>query len=305
MGLCKCPKKKVTSLFCFEHRVNVCEHCLVSNHHRCIVQSYLQWLQDSDYEPLCKLCNRSLSDDAAGPCVRLICYDVFHWGCLDHYARQLPANTAPAGYTCPLCKSCIFPANNLVSPVADTLRELLSKVNWARAGLGLPLIEERGGGNDDSASPATASAHTSVHQVPHTYATGTTSQLLQDVVSDESTPYARADKSSDFFSNPRKLFDSTREDCSHLLNMSNDHDDDKYKRRPALQWFARWFKSQGSSGRKDPNAGMKRILIVIVLALIGFLTILLIMSRLGRSAAENDPFLDPMANPNIRVDERQ
>ena len=34
MGLCKCPKKKVTNQFCFEHRVNVCEHCLVSNHPR-------------------------------------------------------------------------------------------------------------------------------------------------------------------------------------------------------------------------------------------------------------------------------
>ena len=34
MGLCKCPKKKVTNQFCFEHRVNVCEHCLVSNHTR-------------------------------------------------------------------------------------------------------------------------------------------------------------------------------------------------------------------------------------------------------------------------------
>lgn len=32
MGLCKCPKRKVTNLFCFEHRVNVCEWCLVANH---------------------------------------------------------------------------------------------------------------------------------------------------------------------------------------------------------------------------------------------------------------------------------
>ena len=32
MGLCKCPKRKVTNLFCFEHRVNVCESCLVANH---------------------------------------------------------------------------------------------------------------------------------------------------------------------------------------------------------------------------------------------------------------------------------
>ena len=32
MGLCKCPKRKVTNLFCYEHRVNVCEYCLVQNH---------------------------------------------------------------------------------------------------------------------------------------------------------------------------------------------------------------------------------------------------------------------------------
>lgn len=34
MGLCKCPKRKVTNLFCFEHRVNVCESCLVTGHHK-------------------------------------------------------------------------------------------------------------------------------------------------------------------------------------------------------------------------------------------------------------------------------
>lgn len=32
MGLCKCPKRRVTNQFCFEHRVNVCEHCMVTNH---------------------------------------------------------------------------------------------------------------------------------------------------------------------------------------------------------------------------------------------------------------------------------
>ena len=66
--------------------------------------------------------------------------DVFHWKCLDKYARGFPANTAPAGYTCPSCKSCIFPAPNVASPVAETLRKVLIKVNWARAGLGLPLV---------------------------------------------------------------------------------------------------------------------------------------------------------------------
>ena len=34
MGLCKCPLRKVTNLFCFEHRVNVCEHCMVNKHQK-------------------------------------------------------------------------------------------------------------------------------------------------------------------------------------------------------------------------------------------------------------------------------
>ena len=61
MGLCKCPKRKVTNLFCFEHRVNVCEDCIVSTHPTCVVRSYLQWLQDSDYSPNCSFCDGQYS----------------------------------------------------------------------------------------------------------------------------------------------------------------------------------------------------------------------------------------------------
>ncbi|KAF4804710.1 hypothetical protein TURU_005393 [Turdus rufiventris] len=71
MGLCKCPKRRVTTLFCFEHRVNVCESCLVSAHPKCIVRSYLQWLQDSDYSPQCPLCQGPLGERET---VRLVCY---------------------------------------------------------------------------------------------------------------------------------------------------------------------------------------------------------------------------------------
>lgn len=37
----------------------------------------------------------------------------------------------------------VFPPQNLVSPVADELREKLAGVNWARAGLGLPLVSKK------------------------------------------------------------------------------------------------------------------------------------------------------------------
>jgi hypothetical protein len=137
MGLCKCPKRRVTNQFCFEHRVCVCENCMVTNHPICVVQSYLQWLQDSDYNSICELCNKDLNVEDS---IRLTCYHVFHWSCLDHFSRQLPPTTAPRGYTCPSCKSPLFPPSNLISPVADVLKEKLAGVNWARAGLGLPLV---------------------------------------------------------------------------------------------------------------------------------------------------------------------
>ncbi len=65
---------------------------------------------------------------------------MFHWSCLDKYASQLPANTAPAGYQCPKCKECLFPPSNLVSPVVEVLKEKLQTVNWARVGLGQSLV---------------------------------------------------------------------------------------------------------------------------------------------------------------------
>lgn len=54
--------------------------------------------------------------------------------------RDLPETTAPAGYKCPSCNESILPKQNMVSPVADALREKLATVNWGRIGIGLPLV---------------------------------------------------------------------------------------------------------------------------------------------------------------------
>eukprot|EP00123_Amoebidium_parasiticum_P010981 comp20443_c1_seq1/m.25989 comp20443_c1_seq1/g.25989 ORF comp20443_c1_seq1/g.25989 comp20443_c1_seq1/m.25989 type:complete len:261 (-) comp20443_c1_seq1:317-1099(-) len=133
MGLCKC--RVVTNLFCFDHKCNVCEKCLVEDHPRCIVRSYLQWLQDSEYESICTLCRGSLQE---GDVVRLICYDVFHWECLDRQCRAMPANTAPAGYVCPTCTAQIIPQPDLQSPVAQVVRNRLTAVLWGKLSAGLP-----------------------------------------------------------------------------------------------------------------------------------------------------------------------
>ncbi|XP_064622647.1 uncharacterized protein LOC135484881 [Lineus longissimus] len=349
MGLCKCPKKKVTNLFCFEHRVNVCEHCLVANHPKCIVQSYLRWLQDSDYKPVCQLCSGRLDNEEQSECVRLLCYDVFHLVCLNAYARQLPGNTAPAGYQCPSCRTGIFPAPNVISPVAETLRTVLSTVNWARAGLGLPLIEEaaipesvpepRQQSSPPVQSLQTTNTYTSSQDTPQRPVIANTGSQLQSAGAsahshhvhetpsmsvqqmhhqkEESKPVeskVNMDNLSAFMgtlggqqpppysSTPRKVYDTTG--GQDIKSQSVDHDEDKYKRRPAFHWFTAWFKSRQTKQKRDPNATMKRFLIVIVIGLIGFLTVLIIFSRYGRAAADQDPFLDPMANPNIRINQK-
>ncbi|KAK3091521.1 hypothetical protein FSP39_020459 [Pinctada imbricata] len=331
MGLCKCPKKKVTNIFCFEHRVNVCEHCLVANHEKCVVKSYLLWLQDSDYNPICKLCDKRLDDDDCGECVRLVCYCLFHWSCINQYAQQMPPNTAPAGYLCPECQAGIFPAQNLVSPVADKLKEKLSTVNWARAGLGLPLIDEP---VEEEIKPtkATAAEASIASNTPSTPAKSDTASLQyvssalgvtplasspkytrpsahvspnqHSVISVDAGTSARGLEKSFAMGDTRKLFDTTKEETTGLLNMSTDHDENKYRRRSAFEWLTKWLNSrENKHKKKDPNAVRKKFLMVLVIGIIGFITLVIVFSRLGERATDDDPFLDPRANPNIIVDD--
>ena len=58
----------------------------------------------------------------------------------------------------------------------------------------------------------------------------------------------------------------------------------------------------GKQQRRDPNASKKRIAVIVILGILAFLTMIVIFMRLGRASADNDPFLDPMANPNIHVE---
>ncbi|XP_041035923.1 zinc finger protein-like 1 [Carcharodon carcharias] len=322
MGLCKCPKRRVTNLFCYEHRVNVCEHCLISRHYKCVVMSYLQWLQDSDYNSNCSLCNTPLTDEDT---IRLVCYDIFHWSCLNKMAAQLPKNTAPAGYQCPMCKGPVFPPANTVSPVASVLKEKLSTVNWARAGLGLPLIEEIQPSQDQESLDSTDYADWSALPDPGSDDSGTRPQSypsstgftpLQDYGTDLNNGGVKEAHSvvnmmpdnesitlttgSSLASSPRKIYDTIARDTAKPAATQIDFDDDKYRRRPALSWFARWFKN-ASGSRKRPLSRFQRFTVILLLGALGFLTLLVVMSKLGRAAVENDPNWDVLQNPHIQV----
>ncbi|KAL6264144.1 hypothetical protein P5V15_004223 [Pogonomyrmex californicus] len=317
MGLCKCPKRRVTNQFCFEHRVNVCEHCMVTSHPKCVVQSYLLWLHDHDYNPVCTLCSNKLND---GDCVRLTCYHMFHWICLDRYARDLPATTAPAGYACPTCRVCIFPQPKLVSPVADVLREKLATVNWARAGLGLPLLsDDREQKPEQERSPIVVENslfqnHTVAAPSSPTVAVSRTSSTINSnsIVSNVHTsnqklgpPYSVVNIDSSLgLSAP-----ASRKVCEAYddpKDMSFDHDENKYQRKSAIEWFRRWWKliSRAPVRRKTTGSLYKKYAILTIVGILFFIGIILLFSWLGRMATDGDPSFDVIANPNLKFGEK-
>ncbi|KAL3285593.1 hypothetical protein HHI36_000123 [Cryptolaemus montrouzieri] len=285
MGLCKCPKRRVTNQFCFEHRVCVCENCMVTNHPICVVQSYLQWLQDSDYNSICELCSKELNVE---DCIRLTCYHVFHWSCLDSFSRQLPATTAPRGYVCPSCKTPLFPPPNLISPVADVLKEKLAGVNWARAGLGLPLLtEER-----EVKPPVVPNNLTKLKSSP---SASVNSGLHSVVDVDGQVPFNRAPMDSFQSPSNRRVFQDIRD----VKSVSFDHDDDKYKRR--LTVVRNWWNLTFGPGRRNGKTIYKRYCLLGTFLIIGIVLIFLFLSKVGRHYANLDPSLDMENNLDLKV----
>ncbi|RZC31918.1 zinc finger protein-like 1, partial [Asbolus verrucosus] len=231
MGLCKCPKRRVTNQFCFEHRVCVCENCMVTNHPICVVQSYLQWLQDSDYNSICELCNKVLNVEDS---IRLTCYH--------HFSRQLPPTTAPRGYSCPSCKSALFPPSNLISPVADVLKEKLAGVNWARAGLGLPLLSEE-------REVKAVVNHVTTSSIPTSSKSPNPTHSVVNV--EDQGAFNRTGADGYQASSNRRIFQDIRE----VKPVVFDHDDDKYKRRPASELVRTWWRSKEKSDPKKKSGG--------------------------------------------------
>lgn len=276
---------------------------MVTNHPKCIIQSYLQWLQDSDYNPICEICTKSLSE---GECIRLTCYHVFHWTCAEGKYRALPRTTAPAGYQCPSCATPVFPPPNLVSPVAEELREKLAGVNWARAGLGLPLLSDdqdmKGAAGRRSQSPVDHSHYytntvdsqrgtpvgasddestsRSTNGTPHSIV-----QMSDDPVNIyDNTSIKRAD-SLQGGQAPRKGFKSN--DTSKTTS-NFDHDENKYKQKSTFAWISRWWKNSLPSSRVRRAGGIYRRYWIMLFIFIAVIVTLVVLSR--RDVDEENPF---------------
>jgi len=83
---------------------------------KCVVHSYVNWLEDSDFDPTCSLCSNTLDQ---GEVIRLVCYgevlgivkdnycyailltDLYHVTCLDKYASSVVTGVT---IVCPKCQ---------------------------------------------------------------------------------------------------------------------------------------------------------------------------------------------------------
>ncbi|KAM7363690.1 zinc finger protein-like 1 homolog [Cochliomyia hominivorax] len=314
MGLCKCPKRQVTNQFCFKHRVNVCEHCMVQSHPKCIVQSYLQWLKDSDYVSNCTLCSTGLKE---GECVRLVCYHVFHWDCLNARQSALPMNTAPRGHQCPICETEIFPSSNLVSPVADALKQQLVKSNWGRSGLGLALLNA-----DSIPNPKPISNNFSTKPTPSAPSTAATSSVTKihhsnsNSINNQNNTLERS-KANGAFANT-----TLKQDSPHsvlLMDAFNppsnadihagsrrpllprqspiggtDRDENKYARRTPAEIFSRWSRRFYAPSSRPI---WRRTWFLVFSGILAFIVLIYLMAAFGRGGSQ-DSLDDAWNNPN-------
>ncbi|KAF5394801.1 Zinc finger protein like 1 [Paragonimus heterotremus] len=261
MGLCKCERRRVTTLFCFEHRVNVCEFCLVSSHEKCIVKSYLRWLKDSNFDPSCGICHERF-DESDKKCVRLVCLDVFHRDCLNQLVLSAPPTTAPAGYVCPSCGHPIIPCSNQGGPVAEALRNVLSDVDWAKCEFTGPNSRSQPSlpNRFDASLPLNTSGYinsiatlTGNEKLLDPHLDRVARQFLsgQDVpVTEFRTPIVQADTSANYPPNHDPMFQPSptalRRDAPINVNSVSAYpnrpdDEDKYKRRFAFNGLIRTF----------------------------------------------------------------
>ena len=305
MGLCKCPKRSVTNLFCFEHRVNVCEYCLVANHSKCIVQSYVNWLQDSDYNPVCSMCNVNLNE--GGNTVRLLCYHVFHWECMVKKYSALSTNTAPAGYTCHTCQEPLFPPKHQAGPVVDALKSALSGEKWAREGLGLPLLElERNKAALEESKPE-KDLHGSTTNQLDSESFENTSDLVNIVTHHPAFKPTSFSESSET-SHREKYAEKNHFNIDAIAPNTKDSDDNKYARRSLLTIISNFLKAHQinptlSSSRILPNRKLLRLGMCSCFLLLFLLTAVVVLQSLSkRLVNDQDPMLNPKLNPNIHVE---
>ena len=183
-----------------------------------------------------------------------------------------------------------------MSPVADALRHLLKDVNWARAGLGMPLLEERVEKRPEFSAPSPPQGPRPAPEGENSHATPAKKEAsgvhrsMGDEIVNFDTPTSR---------NKAGGIDYAALSTSPLLRDPADIDENKYKRKSASEMLFRWAKT--FMGPRRRGSKMQRYAMIIGILALAFVTFVVLMSYLSRGGDYTDPMLEPMNNPNIHV----
>lgn len=85
-----------------------------------------------------------------------------------------------------------------------------------------------------------------------------------------------------------------------------DHDENKYQRKSAIEWFMRWWKLiTRPPPRRRNNSGSlyKRYAVLGAIGIVLFILTIILFSWLGRMATDGDPSYNILSNPNINVEQ--
>lgn len=265
MGICKCRKR--TDLFCFNHKVAVCEDCVLAEHETCHVKTYVEWLTDSTFsEPSCGICRQEVEP---GRCLRLTCLDIFHPECLDRHCSELPPHTAKAGFMCPTCHKQIFPPDGARS--AGEIGGYSARGDPMTSQGTSKLIEKL---NDHLRAASWSSPIMAGRQAPppELY------QLDQPPNMDQRGP--------EFAQGTLPVLAADGQDSRAsgevAVNIGEDADDDKYRRRPgvnqALAALGLIKPSAASPGRGRGGFRLNTTRVFVLFALLAFLLIVVFLS---------------------------
>ncbi|CAG0921402.1 unnamed protein product [Notodromas monacha] len=271
----------------------------------CIVQSYLQWLEDNDYIPVCELCKKGLN--AAG-CIRLICYHVFHQHCLHEMGKQVTAKEgtpSEASFCCPTCGKSLFPPTNMVSPVADNLKDVLMKANWARNIMGLPELADVGDSGMTFSRPEPLGSP-SINEDVETHGGKQRFSAHSVASSGVEKPQHHREPLHAGASVRRQVdVDSGSAGHSRTVNMYEDEVADKYKfRRPRFESILRWWSDLVRPSprlMRNPNYRTRRIVTFVIMGALALFLLLTAMSWLG-GVPDDDPAFDEHNNPYVHTE---
>lgn len=189
--------------------------------------------------------------------------DIFHTSCLNKFVLEKCGVGATGDQiSCPDCHKSMIPALNSLSPVANEIRQILSRKEWAPVTSDSLLLEQQNNGYADQHASNDRRSSSSGSTVP---SSPNSNLHIPQIIhqNDHSSPSSTIPINVPAFNYGRATNTGhdhhTTADGIHRVSSSgmseshvplilddnedfDDNDEDKYKSKPASEFISRWFR---------------------------------------------------------------